>query len=86
MIAALDVYKHIFSNIMQHSSSRQHHGKPTASVGLLDQVSETRRSETESALRSLQHKMGVLSGHLSGLNRSKEELLRRLNQIKVTGC
>lgn len=83
MITTLDVYKHIFSSIMQHSSNHQHHGKPVASVGLLDQVSDSKRSEIESALQSLQHKMGTLNDHLNRLNRHKEEILGKLKQIKV---
>uniref|UniRef100_A0A3Q0S6G1 Interferon gamma n=1 Tax=Amphilophus citrinellus TaxID=61819 RepID=A0A3Q0S6G1_AMPCI len=83
MITTLDVYKHIFSSVMKHSGSRQHHGKPVASVGLLDQVSDSKRSEIESALQTLQHKMGMLNDHLSHLNRHKEDILGKLKQIKV---
>ncbi|XP_030576566.1 uncharacterized protein LOC115773787 [Archocentrus centrarchus] len=83
MITTLGVYKHIFSSIMKHSGSHQHHGNPVASVGLLDQVSDSKRSDIESALQTLQQKMGMLNDRLSRLNRHKEDILGKLKQIKV---
>uniref|UniRef100_A0A3Q4H9G5 Uncharacterized protein n=1 Tax=Neolamprologus brichardi TaxID=32507 RepID=A0A3Q4H9G5_NEOBR len=81
---SLDVYKRIFSSILAHSN--HHHptqGESTASVGLLDQVSDSKRSEVESALKNLQDKMEGLKNRLTHVNHNKEEILRRLNQIKV---
>uniref|UniRef100_A0A3Q3CI94 Uncharacterized protein n=1 Tax=Haplochromis burtoni TaxID=8153 RepID=A0A3Q3CI94_HAPBU len=79
---SLDVYKRIFSSILAHSN---HHtqGESTASVGLLDQVSDSKRSEVESALKNLQDKMEDLKNRLTHVNHNKEEILHRLNQIKV---
>uniref|UniRef100_A0A3B4G1J8 Uncharacterized protein n=1 Tax=Pundamilia nyererei TaxID=303518 RepID=A0A3B4G1J8_9CICH len=79
---SLDVYKRIFSSILAHSN---HHtqGESTASVGLLDQVSDSKRSEVESALKNLQDKMEELKNRLTHVNHNKEEILYRLNQIKV---
>lgn len=54
-------------------------------MGLLDQVSDSKRSEVESALKNLQDKMEELKNRLTHVNHNKEEILYRLNQIKVTG-
>ncbi|CAI5636505.1 unnamed protein product [Oreochromis niloticus] len=80
----LDVYKRIFSSILAHSNHHHHtQGESTASVGLLDQVSDSKRSEVESAIKSLQDKMEGLKNHLTDMNQHKEKILDRLNEIKV---
>lgn len=77
MKVTLDVYKRIFSNILQQN---QHH---TGARSLLDQVPQSKRSEVEATLQDLQQKMVRLEGHLSHLNHDQEHMISALNTIKV---
>ncbi|XP_061571099.1 interferon gamma 1-like [Cololabis saira] len=80
MNATLDVYKRIFSSILHEHSN--HHSK-TQSSGLLDHLSEVKRSNISKHLRKLQQKMEDLKNHLNSLNSNKDRELRKLEAIKV---
>uniref|UniRef100_UPI0037E87E9C interferon gamma 1-like n=1 Tax=Semicossyphus pulcher TaxID=241346 RepID=UPI0037E87E9C len=72
MNVTIDVYMRIFSSILENDNS------------LLGQLQD--RSEVRSHLRKLQEKMQEMKGrlnHLSQQRHNKEDVLRKLNKIKV---
>lgn len=77
MNVTLDIYMRIFSSILQHGQGQDEAGP------LLGQVPDLRRSEVEEKLQKLQHSMGLLKRNLSHLNQDKEDLIGKLNKIKV---
>lgn len=77
MSAALDVYAHIFSSILE---KKQQHNQ----VSLLDQVPPSQRSEVEVALKHLQQKMEALKIKiLRPMNEEREEVMAKLKTIEV---
>ncbi|KAM7367375.1 hypothetical protein PAMP_015280 [Pampus punctatissimus] len=81
MNATLDVYMRIFSSILQRSHNQRH--EKTNTPALLDQLSDARRAQVTSALVEFQQKMGKLKRRLSHLGRNKEDVISKLNNIKV---
>uniref|UniRef100_A0A3Q1EQY8 Uncharacterized protein n=1 Tax=Acanthochromis polyacanthus TaxID=80966 RepID=A0A3Q1EQY8_9TELE len=81
MNATLDVYIRIFSSILQNQNQQQHHG--TGSSALLGQLPDGRRSEVEAALMKLQQKMENLKNHMNPRIHNRDEVLNRLNKIRV---
>ncbi|KAM7378544.1 hypothetical protein PAMA_013444 [Pampus argenteus] len=81
MNATLDVYMRIFSSILQRSHSQRHEKSNTPA--LLDQLSDARRDQVTRALVEFQQKLGKLKRRLSHLGRNKEDVINKLNNIKV---
>lgn len=79
MNVTLDVYMRIFSSILQHNHNQGHDKTGT----LLDQVPESKRSEVKENLRMLQQEMETLKSNLSHLNHNREDVISKLNKIKV---
>lgn len=79
MNVTLDVYMRIFSSILQHNHNQGHEKTGT----LLDQVSESKRSEVEATLQALQQMMERLKRTLSHLNHDREDVISKLNKIQV---
>ncbi|CAK6974548.1 interferon gamma 1-like [Scomber scombrus] len=77
MNATLDVYMRIFSSILQRHHT-QHHEK-----ALLDQLPETNRDDVTSALEELKEKMDRLKTELNRKSHDKEDVIGKLNKIKV---
>lgn len=75
--ATLDVYARIFSSILQ-----QDHNKNRP---LLDQVPESERSEVRTRLQELRQMMDSLKRNLGHLNVDREDIMGKLNKIKVSG-
>lgn len=74
--ATLDVYVRIFSSILQ----RDHHkDRP-----LLDQVPESERSDVRDKLEALRQMMDKLKRNLIHLNEDREDIIGKLNKIKVS--
>ncbi|XP_036977758.1 interferon gamma 1-like [Acanthopagrus latus] len=76
MNVTLDVYMRIFSNILHH----QH--KP-GTLALLDQVSDSQRSKVKEDLKELRGKMEALKRHLNHPSHDREDVVNKLNKIKV---
>ncbi|XP_035814448.1 interferon gamma 1 [Amphiprion ocellaris] len=86
MNATLDVYTRIFSSILQNQQ-QQHRGAGTGTgtraSALLDQLPDGRRSEVEEALMKLQQKMENLKNHMNPRNHNRDDVLNKLNKIRV---
>lgn len=72
----LDVYVRIFSSILQQDHNK---GRP-----LLDQVPESERPEVRARLQELGQMMDSLKRNLSHLNEDREDIISKLNKIKVS--
>jgi len=79
--ATLDVYMRIFSSILLHSHHKNHSTTPTS--GLLDHLLKSKRSEVTLALKELQQFMKDLRSNLNRWNNDTEDVLSKLNKIKV---
>nr|QDE10279.1 interferon gamma-related protein [Oplegnathus fasciatus] len=78
MNVTLDIYMRIFSNILQHN---EHHN--TGSQSLLASLPEEKRSQVTSTLTVLRRETEKVKRHLSHPSHNKEDVLSRLNEIKV---
>lgn len=73
MSAALDIYAHIFSSILEKNQQQN----------LLDQLSPAQRPEVEDALKHLQWKMDTMKKILRQMNQEREEVMAKLKTIEV---
>lgn len=80
MNVTLGIYMQIFSSILEHDHK-------TGSPALLDQLPSSERPQVEQGLKELQRDMETLKGNLGHPNHDKEDVLSKLNKIKVSvGC
>uniref|UniRef100_A0A671VQY0 Uncharacterized protein n=1 Tax=Sparus aurata TaxID=8175 RepID=A0A671VQY0_SPAAU len=76
MNVTLDIYMRIFSSIL-------HHQHKTGTPALLDQVPDSERSKVKEDLKVIRGKMEALKRHLNHPSHDREDVISKLNMIKV---
>lgn len=79
MNVTLDIYMRIFSSIL-------HHQHKTGTPALLDQVPDSERSKVKEDLKVIRGKMEALKRHLNHPSHDREDVISKLNMIKVRGA